>query len=114
MVLREIDELKRGGRNQDLRDRAKAAERRLKGIRSNGDVRTGVRVAGEVVAKFEHIEPRSPDLPDWLDLDVPDDRFVASALLLQSQHPGPALYAATSDINLQTKLATVGLPYVEP
>ncbi|MGY2115578.1 PIN domain-containing protein [Nocardia gipuzkoensis] len=114
VVLREIDELKRGGRNQDLRDRAKAAERRLKGIRSNGDVRTGVRVAGEVIAKFEHIEPRSADLPDWLDLDVPDDRFVASALLLQSQHPGSALYAATSDINLQTKLAAVGLPYVEP
>lgn len=114
VVLREIDELKRGGRTQDLREAAKAAERRLKGIRSNGDVQTGVRVSGEVIAKFEHIEPRSADLPEWLDLTVPDDRFVASALLLQSQHPGSALYAATSDINLQTKLAAVGLPFVEP
>ncbi|MEU3342554.1 hypothetical protein [Streptomyces sp. NPDC006668] len=52
-------------------------------------------------------------LPTWLDLDVPDDRFIASTLLLQSAHPGSKLDAATSDINLQTKLAAVGLPHVE-
>lgn len=114
VVLREIDELKRGGRNEVLRENAKRAERRLKGIRNNGDVTTGVRVEGDIIAKFEHAEPRSDDLPNWLDMAVPDDRLVASALLLQSEHPGSALYVATSDINMQTKLAAVGLPYVEP
>ncbi|EUA49729.1 Predicted ATPase related to phosphate starvation-inducible protein PhoH [Mycobacteroides abscessus subsp. abscessus] len=114
VVLREIDELKRGGRNEVLRENAKRAERRLKGIRNNGDVTSGVRVAGDVIAKFEHAEPRSDDLPNWLDMTVPDDRLVASALLLQSEHPGSALYVATGDINMQTKLAAVGLPYVEP
>ena len=113
VVLRELDELKRAGRHQDLREAAKRAERRLKHLRTNGDVRAGVRVAGDVHVVFEHIEPRSDQLPTWLELSVPDDRFVASALLLQSDHPGSALYAATSDINLQTKLAAVGLPYVE-
>jgi predicted ribonuclease YlaK len=49
----------------------------------------------------------------WLDLEVPDDRFVASTLLLQSRHPGSAVYVATRDINLQTKLAAVGLPFIE-
>lgn len=73
-----------------------------------------MRVEGEVFAKFEHIEPRSEALPDWLDLTVPDDRLVASALLLQSQHPASTMYVGTSDINLQTKLSAVGLPYVEP
>jgi rRNA-processing protein FCF1 len=114
VVLREIDNLKRAGRTEGLRAAAQRAERRLKGIRSNGDVLTGVRVAGGVVARFEHIEPRSDHLPDWLDLTVADDRLVASALLLQSEHPGSALYVATSDINMQTKLSAVGLPYVEP
>jgi hypothetical protein len=71
-------------------------------------------VAGDVIAKFEHVEPRSRDLPEWLDMTVPDDRFVAATLLLQSEHPGSALYVGTSDINLQTKLAATGLPYVEP
>jgi hypothetical protein len=86
----------------------------LKGIRNNGDALAGVRVDGEVIAKLEHIEPHGTDLPDWLNLDVPDDRLAAAALLLQSQHPGSALHVATSDITLQTKLHAAGLPFVEP
>ncbi|MGQ4379476.1 hypothetical protein ACN6K9_002453 [Streptomyces sp. SAS_267] len=58
----------------------------------------GVRVAGDVYAVFEHIEPKGDGLPNWLDLDVPDDRFAASTLLLQSRHPGSAVYVATRDI----------------
>ncbi|WP_439813249.1 hypothetical protein [Streptomyces sp. P9-2] len=106
--------MKRAGRTDTLRDAAKTADRRLKGLRTNGDVTRGVRVAGDVHAVFEHIEPKSDALPDWLDLTVPDDRFVASTLLLQSRHPGSAWYVATSDINLQTKLSAVALPFIEP
>ncbi|OLT12979.1 hypothetical protein BJF79_03505 [Actinomadura sp. CNU-125] len=113
VVLREIDDLKRNGRNEMVREGAKRADRRLKGLRTNGDVLTGVRVAGDVHAVFDHVEPASDDLPSWLDLSVPDDRFVASTLLLQSAHPGSAVYAATGDINLQTKLSAVGIPFVE-
>ncbi|MFC8247556.1 PIN domain-containing protein [Streptomyces chartreusis] len=113
VVLREIDDLKRSHNRPERREAAKKADRRLKAMRDNGDVLKGARVAGDVYVVFEHIEPRADGLPSWLDLDVPDDRFIASALLLQSAHPGSKLYAATSDINLQTKLAAVGLPYVE-
>lgn len=52
VVLGEIDDLKRSGRTPELRDNARRADKRLKGIRTNGDVRKGVRVAGEVIAKF--------------------------------------------------------------
>jgi hypothetical protein len=97
-----------------LREAAKKADRRLKGLRDNGDVSVGAKVAGDVWAVFEHIEPRAGGLPSWLELDVPDDRFIASTLLLQSRHPGSMLVAATSDLNLQTKLAAVRLPFVEP
>lgn len=114
VVLRELDDHKRAGRTETLREAAKKADRRLKGLRNNGDVTRGVRVAGDVHAIFEHIEPKAAGLPDWLDLDVPDDRLVASALRLQSRHPGSALFVATSDINLQTKLAAVALPFIEP
>jgi rRNA-processing protein FCF1 len=113
VVLREIDDLKRGGKTQQLREAAQRADRRLKGLRDNGDMLSGVRVAGEVHAVFEHIEPRDDGLPSWLDLTVPDDRFTASSLLLQAEHPGSALYVATGDINLQTKLAAIGLPFIE-
>jgi hypothetical protein len=66
-----------------------------------------------VHAVFEHTEPKDDRLPSWLDLAVPDGRFAASCLLLQSGHPGSALYAATGDLSLQTKLAAIGLPFIE-
>jgi rRNA-processing protein FCF1 len=113
VVLRELDDKKLASRTLDLREAAKKADRRLKGLRTNGNVLRGVRVAGDVHAIFEHIEPKGDSLPNWLDLEVPDDRFVASTLLLQSRHPGSAVYVATRDINLQTKLAAVGLPFFE-
>lgn len=113
VVLGELDDLKRSGRTPDLREAAKKADRRLKSLRDNGDVRTGSRVQGEVYAVFEHTEPRQDGLPGWLDLDVPDDRLVASVLLLQSAHPGSSVYVATGDLNLQTKLSAVGIPHTE-
>ncbi|MFD0422420.1 PIN domain-containing protein [Streptomyces parvus] len=114
VVLRELDDMKRAGRNEPLREAARKAHRRLKGLRNNGDVTLGDRVAADVHAVLEFIEPKSGALPDWLDLDVPDGRFIASTLLLQSQHPGSAWYVATSDINLQTKLHAVALLFIEP
>lgn len=114
VVLRELDELKRSGRTEQLREAARRADRRLKMLRDNGDVLAGTKVSGDVWAVFEHIEPHGEGLPSWLDLTVPDDRFVASALRLQSQHPGSMLVVGTSDINLQTKLAAVRLPFIEP
>lgn len=59
VVLRRLDDLKRAGRTQDLREAAKRADRRLKGLRTYGDVRAGVRVAGAVHVVFEHIEPKA-------------------------------------------------------
>jgi PIN domain len=114
VVLGELDDLKRSGRTPELREAARTAVRRLKGLRDAGDVRTGVRVAGDISAVFEHVEPRDEQLPGWLDLTVPDDRLVAAALLLQSAHPGSTVFVATGDLNLQTKLAAVRLPFVEP
>lgn len=113
VVFGELDDLKRSGRAPDLRDAAKKADRRLKGLRDNGNVRVGAKVSGDVSAVFEHAEPSGDGLPTWLDLSVPDDRFVAAALQLQSQHPGSALFVATGDLNMQNKLSAVGLPFVE-
>ncbi|WP_346619642.1 PIN domain-containing protein [Blastococcus montanus] len=113
VVLGELDDLKRSGRTPEMREAARSAVRRLKALRQSGDVRSGVRVAGDISAVFEHVEPRGEKLPGWLDLNVPDDRLVASALLLQSAHPGSAVFVATGDLNLQTKLTAVRLPFVE-
>jgi predicted ribonuclease YlaK len=86
----------------------------LKGLRDRGDVRSGVRVTTHVTAMFDVAEPRFEDLPPWLDPTVPDDRVVASALLLQASAPSKVVVLVTSDLNLQNKAAAVGLPHVEP
>lgn len=114
VVLRELDDLKRSGRTPELREQAARANRRLKGIRSNATTTDTIRVAGDVHLRFEHIEPRGDALPAWLDLTVPDDRLVASTLLLQSEHPGSQVHVITSDVNLQTKLSAIGLPFLDP
>ncbi|NQX34736.1 hypothetical protein HQQ85_08030 [Herbiconiux sp. VKM Ac-2851] len=113
IVMRELDDLKRSGRTEELRNAAKRADRRLKGYRTNGDVRAAARVAGDTHVRFEHADPQSDDLPSWLDLDVPDDRLIAAVLLLQSEHPGSVVTVVTGDLNLQTKLAAIGLPFLE-
>ncbi|GGX29070.1 PIN domain-containing protein [Streptomyces chryseus] len=46
VVFRELDELKRSGGRPERRDAARRADRRLKAMRDNGDVRKGARVAG--------------------------------------------------------------------
>lgn len=114
VVMKELDDLRRSGRTAELREAATKANRRLKGLRDNGDMSIGVKVAGDITAVFEYVEPRGDGLPGWLDLSVPDDRLAAAALLLQSAHPGSSVYVATSDLNLQTKLAALRLPFVEP
>lgn len=114
VVLSEIDDLKRSGRTPELRENAKRADRRLKGLRVAGDVSVGARVAGQVLAVFDFRELRTEGLPTWLDLAVPDDRLVAGVLRLQSDHPASAVYVATGDLNLQNKLAAVGVPFIEP
>lgn len=114
VVLSEIDDLKRSGRTPELRESAQRADRRLKGLRDNGDVSVGARVAGEVHAIFDFREPRREGLPTWFDLAVPDDRLVGGVLRLQSDHPASAVFVATGDLNLQNKLAAVGVPFLEP
>ena len=78
---------------------AKRADQRLKGLRNNGEVMVGPRVAGEVYAVLEHKEPRGDGFPDWLELNLPEDRLVASALLLQSAHPGSRVAVATEEMS---------------
>jgi rRNA maturation endonuclease Nob1 len=113
-VLGELDELKRGGRTETLREAASRAGRMLKGLRDRGDVRVGAPVTKQVSAAFDVAEPRFENVPDWLDPGIPDDRLLASALLIQSSEPSSVVVIVTSDLNLQTKAAALRLPYVEP
>jgi rRNA maturation endonuclease Nob1 len=112
-VLAELDDLKDRGRNQELRDQAQGVVRRLKGLRDKGNLATGVKVTKTITVQTEAREVDVLGVLDWLDPAVPDDRLLAAALRLQSDHPSGAVVLVTSDLNLQNKADAVGLPYIE-
>jgi predicted ribonuclease YlaK len=113
-VLSELDDLKDRGRTPEIRDAAESAVRRLKGFRDRGDLRTGVKVQGNVRLKAEHRECNPRDVLGWLDPTVPDDRILGAALDLQSRAPASSVVLVTTDFNLENKAAVAGLPFVEP
>jgi rRNA-processing protein FCF1 len=112
-VLAELDDLKDRGRTQELRDQAQGVVRRLKGLRDKGKLATGVKVTKTITVQAEAREVDVRGVLDWLDPAVPDDRLLAAALRLQSDHPSGAVVLVTSDLNLQNKADAVGLPYIE-
>lgn len=113
-VLAELDDLKDRGRTPDVRDKAQKVVRRLKGLRDRGSLATGVKVAGQVRLRLEHREIDARSVLSWLDPTVPDDKILAAALCLQSDHPAGVVVIVTADLNLQNKADAVGLPYTEP
>ena len=112
-VLRELDDLKDRGRTQDLRDQAQGVVRRLKGLRDRGNLAAGVNLTKAITVKTDAREVDVRSVLDWLDPSVPDDRILAAALRLQSEHPSGIVLLVTSDLNLQNKADAVGLPYME-
>lgn len=113
-VVSELDELKDRGRTEDVRAKAAAALRRLKGLRDRGDVRVGVPVQGRTRLRMEHREVQVRSVLDWLDPDVPDDRILGGTLDLQARFPAASVVLLTADMNLQNKAAAVGLPFADP
>lgn len=87
--------------------------RRLKGLRDKGSLSAGVNLTRTITVKTEAREVGVRGVLDWLDPAVPDDRLLAGALRLQSDHPAGTVLFVTSDLNLQNKADGVGLPYIE-
>jgi rRNA-processing protein FCF1 len=112
-VLAELDDLKDRGRTPELRDLAQGVVRRLKGLRDKGNLAAGVKLTNAITVQTQAREVDVRAVLDWLDPSVPDDRVLAAALRLQSDHPAGGIVLVTSDLNLQNKADAAGLPYIE-
>jgi len=86
-VLGEIDNLKDQGRIAEVREKAAKLATRIKGLRDRGKLTQGVPVAGKITAIADSRDPSFEHLPAWLDPSTPDDRILASALVLQAANP---------------------------
>jgi hypothetical protein len=101
-VLGELDRLKVTHQNPDMREKARAAIKRIKGYRKQGALMTGVTVDKSISVKAAHAEPDMEATLSWLDGNVEDDRIMASVLELQ-EYPAASIILVTEDINLQNK-----------
>lgn len=102
-VLGELDSLKVEHRNPEVREKARAVIRRVKGWRDQGSLSAGVTVDKSIVVKSVHQEPNMDGTLSWLDSTVKDDRILASVLEVQASNPAARVVLVTGDVNLQNK-----------
>lgn len=112
-VLSELDKLKIHHRSEGVRDKAKAAIRRFKGFRTQGDVLAGVLIDKNITVRMVAAEPDLEKTLDWLDPSNNDDRIIASVLGLQVQYPADRILLVTGDLNLQNKAQAALLSFAD-
>jgi predicted ribonuclease YlaK len=102
-IMGELDKLKYLHRNQDVREKAEKAIKRIKGWRNQGSLMDGVVVDKTINVRAWHKEPDMNNTLSWLDGAIQDDRIIASVLLAQAENTSAVVYLVTGDINLQNK-----------
>lgn len=113
-VLSELDKLKVTHKEAALRDKVKALIKRIKGLRSQGDLLSGVTYDRNIRIIAMAKEPDFSKTLDWLDEKNNDDRIIASILEVQRTHPEDITILVSADINLQNKASITMIPYLEP
>jgi rRNA-processing protein FCF1 len=114
-VLVELDELKVGHRNPDVREKAEGLIRRIKGYRGRGRLTDGVPLRNPAsTIRSIGTEPAMAESLPWLDAGNRDDRFIASVIEVMRAHARSAVVIVTRDVNLQNKAEFASLPFVEP
>jgi rRNA-processing protein FCF1 len=112
-VLEELDKLKVIHREPEFREKVNSVIKRIKGLRTQGSLLTGVTVNKTVNVRMIATEPDFDDTLSWLNKENTDDRIIASVLEIQRANPTSVVLLVTSDINLQNKAEMAGLPFAE-
>ena len=113
-VLSELDKLKVTHRDSDFRAKVNSVVNRIKGLRQQGSLLSGVVVHKTVSVKMVAKEPSFGGTLSWLDPANNDDRIIASSLEIQREYQNAVVILVTSDINLQNKAEMANLPFSEP
>jgi PhoH-like ATPase len=105
-VLEEIDKHKK--RQDSVGINAREVIRRLDSLREAGSLYKGVKLGdgrGRIYVKL----CVKDDLPDDLDLSIPDNEIIGVALNQKSDHPRTKVIVVTRDINMRVKCDALGL-----
>jgi rRNA-processing protein FCF1 len=109
-TISELDNLKTMKRDDEFRQRLKAAIHYLEETMANGDDPEGVQLADGSILKMLAVEPDFSKLPEWLDPEINDDRILAAAIELQIGNPVSFIAILTNDINMKNKANLAGIP----
>ena len=105
-VLEEIDNHKK--RQDSVGANAREMIRKLDALRDNGSLYKGVRLSkgkGIVYVKL----CKKDNLPEDLDLSIPDNEIIGVALNQQNEYPKRKVIVVTRDINMRVKCDALGL-----
>jgi len=114
VVLSELDDLKIKSRDSEFREKVKSVISRLKGLRNQGDVRTGAKIHGNIRVKWVPIDPDFENTLPWLRESNHDDQIIASIKQIHWKYPSSNITLVTSDINLQNKSELARIKFAEP
>jgi hypothetical protein len=115
-VLGEIDDHYHAHPNEAVRKKAAGLRSRFKEYGRRGDISSGVPIVTGKIEFRAFPTSKAFDLasPGTLDPSKTDDQVISSALDLIRRFPGDNVQIVTSDILMQVKLRSMGLPFVEP
>ena len=105
-VLEEIDNHKK--RQDSVGANAREVIRKLDSLRETGSLYKGVQV-GENKGKIYVKLCRRENLPDDLDLNIPDNEIIAVAINQKEEYPRRKVIVVTRDINMRVKCDALGL-----
>ncbi len=111
IVLQELDTIKEFHKNSDIQKTARSLIKRLKHVLANNiDSERKVVVKNKVYLIIEALEPKGSHLNEYLDMSVPDDRFIASAFDIIIRYSNSDCYVASDDFNQINKAIYFGIP----
>lgn len=112
-VLSELDKLKITHMKDEFRNKVNSIIKRIKGLRNQGSLISGVTVHKTVTIKMIGKEPDFSHTLSWLDKENNDDRIIATVLEYQRENPSHKTFLVTGDINLQNKAELAQVPFFE-
>lgn len=106
-LVKELEELKTGKRDENFRRNLTAAINQLNQISSKGNPLVGIEVSQGKVIRFIAKEPNFSKLPDILDKDINDDRILGTIIELQRLYPFSTITLLSNDLSMQNKARMV-------
>jgi len=105
-VLEEIDNHKK--RQDSVGANAREVIRKLDSLRETGSLYKGVRISDDKGKIYVKLCKRE-NLPDDLDLSIPDNEIIAVAINQKEEYPRKKVIVVTRDINMRVKCDALGL-----